>query len=505
MRNVNRGKNAKRNIYISLICQIMTMVCGLITPRFMLRAFGSEANGAITSITTFLGYIMLLEGGIGGVARAALYKPLAENDEKKISEIMTEMKTFFRRVGYVFTIYVLILACSFRTLSHTTVFDWSTSFFLVLIISGSTFAQYFIGISNAVLVIASQRQYINNLINLVGTILNAIVIVTLTSLGCSLITVKLVSSFVFVMKPVVLWVYVKKHYNTYPVRKTTNALKDKWTGLGQHIAYFLHSHTDVVVLTFFGDLKAVSVYGVYYMVVNSIQSITTSFSSGMEAVFGDMYAKNENETLHRTFNIYDTLVSMISIILFGTTIVLIIPFVRLYTSEITDTDYIQPLFGILLAVACLLHCLRAPYHNMIIAAGHFKQTNKASYGEAIINIVLSILLVIHFGLVGVAIGTVLATTYRFVFYAIYLSKNIMGRSVGLWIKREIINIITIIIIYYFGSIVRDQFIINNFFDWIKSGFIVAVISTSLTLFINFLFYRLEFFLLGNRFLVGKKN
>lgn len=504
MNSIDRGKNAKRNIYISLLCQFVTIICGLITPRFMLKAFGSEVNGAITSINTFLGYIMLLEGGIGGVARASLYKPLAQNDEIRTSEIMTEMKVFFRRVGYVFTIYVLLIACLFKSISHTNALDWSTSFLLVLIISGSTFAQYFIGISNVVLITASQRQYINNLINLVGTILNAIVIVVLTSLGCSIIIVKLVSSIVFVMKPVALWIYVKRNYTIYPRRNYTNVLKDKWTGLGQHIAYFLHSHTDVVVLTVFGNLKEVSVYGVYYMVTNSIQSITTSFSSGMESVFGDMYAKKEYDTLHKTFSIYDTLVSIISIILFGTTAVLIIPFVQLYTIEITDANYIQPLFGLMLVCACWLHCLRAPYHNMIIAAGHFKQTNAASYGEAIINILTSVLLVIHFGLIGVAIGTVAATLYRFVFYAVYLSKNIMGRSIRLWIKREIINIITIAVIYYIGNIVRNWFVIDNFYEWIKAGVVVASVSAAITLFVNIVLYKNECISLGKRLLTIRK-
>ena len=107
MQNASREKRAKLNIYISLLCQLLTMVCGLITPRYMLRAFGSEANGAVTSIATFLGYIVLLEGGIGGVARAALYKPLAEKDNQRISEVMAEIRTFFRRVGYIFIVYVL--------------------------------------------------------------------------------------------------------------------------------------------------------------------------------------------------------------------------------------------------------------------------------------------------------------------------------------------------------------------------------------------------------------
>ena len=489
----SRERNAKLNIYVSLLCQIITMICGLITPRYMLKAFGSEANGAITSISTFLGYIMLLEGGIGGVARAALYGPIAKKDDKQISEVMAEIRTFFYRVGYAFIAYVIVIACSFKTISHSDVFDWTTSFFLVIIISVSTFAQYFVGISNAVLLSASQKQYIANLFSLIGIVLNTVFVVILTSLGSNLITVKIMSSIVYSIRPIALWLYVRRKYNITRIKTHTNVLKDKWTGLGQHIAYFLHSHTDVVVLTLFGNLKAVSVYGVYYMVTSAVQNIATSFSVGMEAVFGDMYAKKEMETLNRTFGVYDTLVSIISTTLFGTTLVMIIPFIRLYTHEITDANYIEPLFGTILVCACLLHCLRAPYHSMIIAAGHFRQTRFAAYGEAAINLVSSIILVIRFGIVGAAVGTVAAILFRFVYYAIYLSRNIIERGIHLWIKRECINLAVIFLISricsFFFSAVSISW--DTYVSWITAGFFAAVCSLAIVLTVNYLFYKDE--------------
>ncbi len=494
-----REKNAKLNIVISLLCQLLTMICGLITPRYMLRAFGSDANGAVTSVTTFLGYIMLLEGGIGGVARAALYKPLADGDNQRISEVMAEIKRFFRRVGYVFVPYVIVIAFSFKSISHSASLEWSTSFLLVIIISISTFAQYFIGISNSVLINASQRQYINNAFNVVGIILNTVMVVVLTNRGYDLLSVKLASSVVYTVKPIALWLYVKRHFNIIPIKgQKKNILKDKWTGLGQHIAYFLHTHTDVVILTLFGNLAAVSVYGVYNMVTSAIQNISSSFSAGMEAVFGDMYAKNEKDTLNRTFDLYDTLVSVVSVVLFGTTMVLIIPFVKIYTAEITDANYIEPVFSILLVCACLLHCLRSPYHNLVIAAGHFKQTQTAAYGEALINIVSSILLVIGFGLSGVALGTVLATLFRFVYYALYISKKILNRKVMLWFKREAINSISIVLIYLSGGIVLQYLNYSDYLSWAIAGIIMFVVSGIITLTLNLLFYRQICFSLAKR-------
>ena len=503
MEKIDREKNAKRNIYISLLCQLITIICGLITPRYMLRSFGSELNGAVTSITTFLGYIILLEGGIGGVARSALYKPLSEGNTIKVSEVMTEIKQFFRVVGCIFIVYVFFIACTFKYISHSEVLDWTTSFLLVIILSGSTFAQYFFGISNGILLNASQRIYISNALSSMVVVLNTIAVVILTTIGYDLLIVKLVSGFLFALKPIGLWIYVKKHYSITSIRTETVVLKDKWTGLGQHIAFFLHSHTDVVVLTLFGNLKLVSIYAVYNMVVSSIQNITISCYSGMEAIFGDMYAKREMELLKQTFNIYETLISIVSNVLFGTTMVLIIPFVKLYTSGITDTNYIEPLFATLLIISGYIFCLRAPYHNMVIAAGRFRQTNIASYGEAIINILSSIILVTYFGLIGVALGTVLATLFRFVFYVIYLSRDVLERKIWLWMKREMINALTVLFICLLGIRIIERFTFVSYIIWVEAGLLIILLSTMVTLMFNLLFYKRECFVLAKK--VGINN
>ena len=75
-----RTKKALYNSITSLLLQVITAIFGLILPSMMIRSFGSEANGAVASISQFLGYISLIEAGVGGVARAALYGPLAKKD-----------------------------------------------------------------------------------------------------------------------------------------------------------------------------------------------------------------------------------------------------------------------------------------------------------------------------------------------------------------------------------------------------------------------------------------
>lgn len=488
--NNQREKRAKLNIFFSLVGQLITLICGLVVPRLLIGSYGSEAYGATASIAQFLAYISLLEGGIGGVARSALYKPLAEKDDKAISTVVSEIRRFFRIVASLFCIYVVILALSFTSISHIECFDRLSTMMLVFVISISTFAQYFIGISYSVLLQAAQRTYITQIASSIATVLNAICVVCLVKAGSSLIIVKLVSSIVFALKPFVLWMYVKKEFNIIHIKdKNPDILKDKWTGLGQHIAYFIHSNTDVAVLTVLANLTYVAVYSVYNMVVSQIQNFTTSFSTGMEAVFGDMLAKKEITELHHTFDLYEGIISFVSGVLFSVTAVMIIPFVRIYTSGVSDVNYIYPKFAFLMVVASYLFCLRMPYHSMTIAAGCFKETKLAAYGEAAINIVLSVVLVVKFGLIGVAIGTLVAVSFRLLYYVIFLSRNVFARNVKKFLKRAITNAISFLFVIFTGNLIIEKVSVNNYVQWCIVALFISLISLTIQILMMNLTYK----------------
>ena len=496
-----RSKRAMLNIIVSLLCQAFTLVCGLIVPKLLINNFGSEAYGATASIAQFLAYISLLEGGVGGVARAALYKPLAEGDKRTISKIVSEIKRFFRVIAYIFIIYVLVLACSFKSLSHIECFDWTGSFLLVIAISISTVAQYFIGISYATLIQASQRTYITDIINISTMILNTFLVVCLVNFGVSIIIVKFVSSFIYVLRPISMYIYVKYKFKLPKDNcHESNYLKQKWEGLGQHIAYFLYSNTDIAVLTVLANLKIVSVYSVYYMVVTQVDNIVASFSSGMEALFGDMLAKKELNKLNNVFNYYETLISVIALILFSVTALLIVPFVSLYIKDISDVNYIQPVFAYVLIIAYLVTALRRPYHNMVIAAGHFKQTQIAAYGEAIINVIFSVLLVSKFGLVGVAVGTLVATFFRLFFYVIYLSSHICFRGVELFIKRMITNIIIFSLISMVGLLFCRTWDFSNYLMWAVAGLVLTIFAFLITIGVYWIVYKYDISFMFNKVL-----
>ncbi|MBE6685601.1 MAG: sugar isomerase [Ruminococcaceae bacterium] len=466
-----RIKRANINAASTLIHQLVSTLCGLVIPWIMIDSFGSVAYGVTVSVAQFLSYITLFEGGIGRVARGALYKPLAQRNELEISKVYLAVKRFFRIMGVAFIGYTLILAVLYKYIADVKEFSFWYIFALVVFISIGRFAEYMGGITNITLFNADQKQYIVYGAIVVSNILNAATVVILIKLGCDILWVKLGSSLVFVLKPVFYSLYLKKNYNIIKSKEKTK-LPNRWTGLGQHMAYFIQNNTDIMVLTILaGDISYVAVYSVYFLVISSIRNITSSFTGGMEALFGDMYAKDEHDALYSAYRRFKMILTLITVTLFGVTAFLILPFVKLYTAGVDDANYYQPVFAILLILAEAINCIGLPCFNLPIAANKLKESRMGAYGEAFINITLSCILVVILDnpLLGVAVGTLIASVFKNFFYLIFTAKNILkGKFIsmltGFLLTLTVLFAVCILSIWAVGYIT-----INNYFVWALYG------------------------------------
>lgn len=482
-----RQKRAKINAATMLVNQLVATLCGMLIPWIMIDTFGSEAYGATTSIAQFLSYISILEGGIGRAARGELYKPLAEGDSENISRVYLAVKRFFNTIGAAFLGYALILAFCFHDIADVAAFSRDYIFWLVVVMTTEKFAEFMGGYSNVTLFNADQRQYVANATVIGTSLLNVLVVLVLSRSGCDLLWVKLGSSLVFLSKPVIYTIYLKKHY-TIARSKERAKLKNQWTAIGQHIAYFVQGNISVFALTLFADLKTVAVYSVYHLISFSLRNVVTSFGSGMEAVFGDMIAKNEMEELNKAYRRYKMVLTLLTLMLFGTAMVLIVPFVRLYTAGVTDTNYTQPIFAGILLLGDALYCLILPCYNLPIAAGKLKESRAGAYGEAIIGVVVSVALVFWDPLMGVAIGLLVSMLFKGVYLIIFSGKQILNCKPWKMLRDFWGTTMVLALVAYVGIRISGCLAIENYISWAVHGVgIVAVMCMVAILVVNALY------------------
>jgi len=486
-----RTKRAVYNTLVSLLLQIVVTVTGLILPPLIIGTFGSETNGLINSISQFLKYIALLEGGVGPVIKAALYKPLAEKNDYQLKSVLNTAEAFFKKLSAFFAVYVIFLIVIFPLLNETS-FDWIFIAALILVSATNTFAQYFFGITYFILLQANQKLYIANCIQIITIIINTLLTIILIYLGSNILTITLVSSLVFIARPILLSWYVKKHYRIKEIHTEEEIeLKQKWDALAQHLANIVRTSSGVLVLTVFTSLKEVSVFAVYNMVAMAVRNIVLTFSAGMGAVFGSMIAKGETRLLDRSFKIYEFVTNTVSIIFFTTAGMLIIPFMQIYTRYFDDADYIRPMFAYFLIISFAVYCTRTLYSSIVTAAGKFKATNKGAFIEAAIGLGLSIILVNIFGMTGVAFALVVAIIYRKTDLAFFASRNILKRSFALYLKRMVISIFNVVLIVIVVNFILPTINPDNFFIWAIYGVAIFMLSSVITVLIGFVFYKVE--------------
>lgn len=443
---MDREKKLKYNTVSAFINQIITIIHGFVLPRFYLQYYGSTIYGLSSSITQFLSVVTLMEMGIGAVVQSALYEPLAKKDKKRISEIVISAEGFFRKIALAFLIYTILLMFIYPNYIQNVEAWWFESS-LIAIIAISSLAEYFLGMTYKLLLMADQRSYITLTAQSTAIVLNFVVCIILMHLGASIHLVKLSAVLVMLLRPIVQSFYVHKNYNIDKnFRPVDEPIKQKWNGVAQHLAYYVTNNTDTMVLSLFSTLENVSIYTVYNMITNGIRQLILTLSTGIQAMFGNMLVNREFETLNCRFKKFEWQIHTIVVILFSCVGVLIVPFVSVYTNGINDADYYQPVFAILLTFANAVYCIRLPYNIMVLAAGHYKQTQASAIIEMLINVIVSIVLVFKFGLIGVAIGTLIALGYRTVYLAVYLCNNILKYSIMDFLKNVGVDFLCVMLI-----------------------------------------------------------
>ena len=484
---LSRKKKLLYNTVASVVAQAVTMICGFILPRYFLVYFGSEVNGLVGSITEFLGFITICEFGVGAVVQSAFYKPLATKNQYEIDCIFTSSKRFFRKIAYILIAYTAVLTVCYPFIVNGN-FEFVYTATLILAISVHFFIKYFFGATYKLLLQADQLGFIVMFLSCVPITLNMLICILLMKLGAPVHIVKLFSGLIYMIDPIVLHLVVMKRYHiNTKVQYTEEPIKQKWNGFAQHLSAIVLANTDVTVLTLFSTLENVSVYGVYNLVCNGIRKTIVTVSNGVQSMLGNMIAKKEDAVLKQTFDNLEWIMHTAVTLLFSITGIMIVPFVSVYTRGVTDVQYIVPVFGAVLVLAQALRCIQLPYHLVIKAAGHYKQTQASSLIEVALNIIISVLAVIKFDLVGVAIGTAVAVFYRACYLAWYISKNIIDYDLKKYISHLVIDTLSVAIM-----VLSTRFLmvaVHGWFNWFVLACKVGVICLVECIVLNLFFYR----------------
>lgn len=487
--NENRLRKAFYSSVTSAIYQVAIIVCGFITSRLLIETYGSEWNGVIASITKFLSLFAIVEVGVNGATRVALYKSFANNDSVQTSAIINANDRYYRKISFFLIIYVLVLACCVPLIINANISYWSV-FFMVLIIGTSKFAENCWGINSRILLAASQSNYLTNIIQTVSMIANAILLFIIVKTGGDVFAAKFGSNAILIVIPIVLFILSHRMFCIDKrVAPDNIALKDRWNVLANSLANIVHENVDVFFITVFCNAKELSVYSLYYIVADGLTRVFQVITNGLEAGFGDMWARKQYDTLKQNLRKYEYIIYALSANLFGCMIILVVPFMSVYMRGVTDVNYARTSLGICIAIAQILMSLRTPYVLLVQAAGHYKQVKAAGYAEAGINIVFTVVLVLKFGIVGAIVGTIVANAFRTIMYGKYVSKYMLNRSFFEIVKRFawLVLVLSISVVLSHGAL--KWVTVTDWASWALAATVTFAIHAMVIMILSVIFYR----------------
>ncbi|NSW90269.1 MAG: hypothetical protein HPY74_06260 [Firmicutes bacterium] len=487
-----RTKKFVYNSITTVAYQIILMFAGFITPKVMLKYYGSEINGLVSSINQFIVYFNLVEVGLSGAAIYALYKPLADNDYRAINGIVAAAKRFYIKSGYIFVLLTIGLAIIYPMFVTSNILSPINIGLLVLIIGVNGALEFFTLAKYRVLLSADQRTYVISLSSIVYRIFDTLIVVVLAIRKVNIVVLRLVALLSIFLRSFFLMSYAKTKYKflSYDEKPNYDALDKRWDVLYLQILGVIHTGAPIVVLTIItNNLKLISVYVIFNMIIDGLNRILSIFTSGLSASFGDVIARDQKSILQKAYSEFEFFYYIAITIIYSIAFITIMPFIRIYTKGVTDISYDIPLIGFLFVLNGLLYNIKTPQGMLVISAGLFKETKIQTTIQGVIAVIVGIILTPFLGIIGVLIGSILSNLYRDIDLLFYIPRNVTElpvRKTAYRIVRMLMSVIVIWIPFLFIEINPTDYI-----SWVANAAIVGIYAIIVVFVINFIFERNE--------------
>lgn len=404
-----RTKNSIKNIIVALILNLISIIIGLISQKVFISSLGTEylgINGLFTNIISMLGIVEL---GLGSAIIYNLYKPVADNNKKKIKSLMHFYKISYRIIAVVVTIIGLLII-PFLGLIVKDVNISENLIIIYLLFLTDIVCSYLLTYKRSILY-AYQKSYIINIVHigyLLCMNLFQILILIYTKNYYLYLIIKIIAR---IIENIVITKIANKSYpillekDVIPLdKKTKKDIFTKIKALLLHkIGGFVVLGSDNIIISAFLGVNTVGLYSNYSMIINVLVNLSNQAFSAITASVGNLLVTSNNKKTYSVYkNIFFANTWLAGFIAIGL-LVCMDSFVNIWLGEryLLSTSVL-----LVLCINLYLQITRYTNNSFKEAAGIYYEDRFVPIIESVVNIVMSIVLLHYFGLAGVFMGTI---------------------------------------------------------------------------------------------------
>lgn len=420
----NRTNNAVRNVYSAVIFQILNIVIKFGMRTVFVYCLGQEYLGVSGVFSNVLTILSLTELGLGTAIVYDMYKPIAEGDTHKITQLVVFYKQVYAAIGIIVFIagsvlipFLNVILTEVPNVSHLTLIY---VLFLVKTSSSYFFAQYTTVLS------AYQKNYINTKYRMVFSVIKAVSeSVLLLCTGQYLlylvldIILEIICSYCIYKNAVRLFPYIKEKTAPLENAEIKKIWKNAMDMFSIKIGTTFVNATDNVIISAFVSTVLVGIYSNYGLIIQIILTSTILIQNAVIAGVGNVCVSNDTKKKSELFEKINFMYASIFSLIFGELVVLLQPFIVLWLGN----EYRLEMPVVVIAILnCYLSGMHQPVEMYIYADGMFRYFKWKPWIEVFLNLVISILLAQKLGMIGVFLGTTIScllTTFWYDAYIVY--------------------------------------------------------------------------------------
>ena len=417
---MNKNK-ALKNIVFSTIYRLSLLLSTLVIRRYMLKHLGSESVGIMTFFISLIGFLSIVELGVGTAITFSLYKPIVKDNKNEISALYFLYKRIYRIIAIIIFLIGLFLlpALPYMMKDNSNIFDIKSAYFIYLISNLITYLYA----DKTSFMNAYLDNYISSIVKTVGTLfevfLQVILIIFISNKNTSLtfnlfFTIILLSNFI-------QWLLIeyvfKKNYS-----KHVNGNKDLDLSLKQEVnkktkAMFFHkigtllvSTTDNIIISAFISVSLLGYYSNYITIASGIISMLALLFTSITSIIGHSYVMNNKEVFKKHFNIIYIINFIFGLMFFlGFYAVIDDLLLLIFTNDpkiILSKDLV-----LIITMNYYIQFMRNSVVLFKDSSGLFYNDRFKPLLEGLINLILSLILVKLIGISGVLIATIITNLF----------------------------------------------------------------------------------------------
>ncbi len=412
MKQKSRTEYSMVNTSVALFAQVSAILMGFFTRVVFTRTLSEGYVGINGLFTDILNILSLSELGVGTAITYALYGPIARKDYEKQKILMRLFRLFYRVTALIVLIAGLLIIPFLDVLMKDRP-DVDHLVLIYLLYLLNSVVSYLL-IYKKTLVDAHQMSYITVLYHngfLVLQDICQIVILLCTKNFILFLMIAVFCTFLgnvcMSRKADKMFPYLKEPCDGHlPKEEKQQIVRNVKAMMMHKIGTVAVSNTDNLLISSFVGVISAGIYSNYYLLIGSIRQILDQVLQGVAASVGNLGETEEKQKVQRVFQE----IFFGGYWLYGLAGICLLELLNPFVELAFGRKYLFD-FPVVL-ILCINFFLNGTRKATLIfkeSMGLFWYDRYKSIIEAILNLITSILFVLHFGITGVFMGTITST------------------------------------------------------------------------------------------------